>query len=58
MVLQIVPYFLTGGTALGLDRGDAIVPLPDCLPAWVTIAVPNFGVSTREAFAALMRDAE
>src|SRR5581483_10245331 len=47
-----VPYFLAGGTALGVDRGDTIVPLPDFAPAWVALAVPNFGVSTREAFAA------
>src|SRR5262249_9566163 len=46
-----VPYFLAGGTALGIDRGDTIVPLPDLARAWVTIAVPGFGVSTREAFA-------
>ena len=47
-----VPYFLVGGTALGLNRGDMILPLPDVAPAWATIAVPPFGVSTRDAFAA------
>jgi 4-diphosphocytidyl-2-C-methyl-D-erythritol kinase len=52
-----VPYFLTGGTALGLDRGDTIVPLPDLSPSWVTIVMPGFGVSTREAFAAWDRAA-
>jgi 4-diphosphocytidyl-2-C-methyl-D-erythritol kinase len=45
-----VPYFLEGGTVLGLDRGDLLYPLVDCPPAWVTIVVPRFGVSTAEAY--------
>ena len=46
-----VPYFLTGGTARGLGRGDVLVPLSDEKPAWVVLALPNFGVSTAEAYA-------
>ncbi|MGE5244763.1 MAG: 4-(cytidine 5'-diphospho)-2-C-methyl-D-erythritol kinase [Betaproteobacteria bacterium] len=45
-----VPYFLEGGTALGLDRGDLLFPLPDLPPHWVVLVVPPFGVSTKEAF--------
>jgi 4-diphosphocytidyl-2-C-methyl-D-erythritol kinase len=45
-----VPYFLEGGTALGLDRGDALYPLADHPPVWVTLVFPPFGVSTVEAF--------
>jgi 4-diphosphocytidyl-2-C-methyl-D-erythritol kinase len=45
-----VPYFLEGGTALGLDRGDLVYPLVDPPVAWVTLVVPAFGVSTAEAF--------
>jgi 4-diphosphocytidyl-2-C-methyl-D-erythritol kinase len=45
-----VPYFLEGGTALGLGRGDLLFPLIDISPLWVTLVVPSFGVSTREAF--------
>ncbi len=45
-----VPYFLEGGTALGLHRGDLLSPLDDIAPAWVVIVVPAFGVSTKEAF--------
>ena len=45
-----VPYFLEGGTALGLDRGDLLFPLLDEPKAWVALAVPGFGVSTKEAF--------
>jgi 4-diphosphocytidyl-2-C-methyl-D-erythritol kinase len=46
-----VPYFLEGGTALGFRRGDLIAPLDDIDPAWVVVVVPEFGVSTKEAFA-------
>jgi 4-diphosphocytidyl-2-C-methyl-D-erythritol kinase len=45
-----VPYFLEGGTALGLDRGDTLYPLADLPPAWVTLVLPSFGVSTAEAY--------
>jgi 4-diphosphocytidyl-2-C-methyl-D-erythritol kinase len=45
-----VPYFLHGGTALGFHRGDLIFPLDDIAPAWVVVVVPDFGVSTKEAF--------
>jgi len=46
-----VPYFLEGGTALGLDRGDTLFPLVDRPRAWVMLAVPPFGVSTKDAYA-------
>ena len=45
-----VPFFLCGGTALGLGRGDEIYPLADTPPLHVVIAYPPFGVSTSEAF--------
>jgi 4-diphosphocytidyl-2-C-methyl-D-erythritol kinase len=45
-----VPYFLEGGTVLGLERGDILVPQPDHRSAWVVLALPDFGVSTAEAF--------
>jgi 4-diphosphocytidyl-2-C-methyl-D-erythritol kinase len=45
-----VPYFLVGGTVLGLERGDLLVPLPDRPRAWVVLVVPAFGVSTKDAF--------
>ena len=51
-----VPYFLTGGSALGLDRGDRVFALPDWPSVWVTLVQPSFGVSTREAYAWLDRD--
>lgn len=46
-----VAYFFEGGTVLGLERGDLLVPLPDRPPAWVVLVVPAFGVRTAEAFA-------
>jgi 4-diphosphocytidyl-2-C-methyl-D-erythritol kinase len=45
-----VPYFLTGGTALGLGRGDEVYPLADIGPRWVVLVCPPFGVSTADAY--------
>jgi len=45
-----VPYFLEGGTAVGFHRGDVLFPLDDIEPAWVVVIVPEFGVSTKDAF--------
>src|SRR5215471_186817 len=45
-----VPYFLEGGTVLGFHRGDLLFPLDDIPRAWVVVVVPEFGVSTKEAF--------
>jgi len=45
-----VAFFLSGGTALGLGRGEEIYPLVD-LPAHAVVVVqPPFGVSTVEAY--------
>ncbi len=46
-----VPFFLSGGTALGLGRGEEVYPLVDLPPHWVVIVRPPFGVSTAEAYA-------
>jgi 4-diphosphocytidyl-2-C-methyl-D-erythritol kinase len=46
-----VPYFFEGGTVLGLERGDLLFPLIDRPKAWVVLVLPEFGVSTRDAFA-------
>jgi 4-diphosphocytidyl-2-C-methyl-D-erythritol kinase len=45
-----VPYFLVGGTALGLGRGDDIYPLADLPPVHVVILRPGFGVATSDAY--------
>ncbi len=50
-----VPFFFTGGTALGTGRGDEVTPLPDVakqrlVVAWSPSARPN---KTAEMYAAL-----
>jgi 4-diphosphocytidyl-2-C-methyl-D-erythritol kinase len=52
-----VPFFLHGGTALGLGRGTEIYPLPD-LPALTALVIsPGIHVSTAAAYDALNRPA-
>jgi len=51
-----VPFFLFGGRALGVSRGDEIYPLPDLPRRTVLIVSPvDLAVSTREAYAWLGR---
>lgn len=45
-----VPFFLAGGTALGLGRGDDIYPLAELPRVHVVMIRPGFGVSTVEAY--------
>ncbi len=45
-----VPFFLHGGTALGVDRGDTIFRLPDFPSHRVVLAIPGVGVSTADAY--------
>ncbi len=45
-----VPYFLGGGTSLGLGRGDDIYPLADLPTVHVVILRPGFGVATADAY--------
>jgi 4-diphosphocytidyl-2-C-methyl-D-erythritol kinase len=45
-----VAFFLSGGTALGLGRGEEIYPLVDLPAHWIVIVTPPFGVSTGEAY--------
>ncbi len=53
-----VPLFLLGGTVLGLNRGEAVYPLPDLPTLPVVVAIPGTGVSTAQAFRDLDRRAE
>jgi 4-diphosphocytidyl-2-C-methyl-D-erythritol kinase len=50
-----VPFFLLGGTALGLGRGTELHPLPDFKPFPAIIVTPGIHVSTAEAYAAIDR---
>jgi 4-diphosphocytidyl-2-C-methyl-D-erythritol kinase len=45
-----VPFFLEGGTVLGIERGDLLFPLIDRPRSWVTLVIPSFGISTKEAY--------
>jgi 4-diphosphocytidyl-2-C-methyl-D-erythritol kinase len=46
-----VPFFLLGGTALGLARGDEVYPLRSQLRAWIVLVDPGLPVSTARVFA-------
>ena len=48
-----VPYFLVGGTALGVGRGDEVVPLPDLPERELWLVLPPIHVSTAAVFADL-----
>ena len=50
-----VPFFLLGGTAVGLGRGTELYPLPDLPPRHVLVVTPNRHVSTAEAYRKLRR---
>ena len=50
-----VPFFLTGGTALGIGRGTELYPLPDIQPEPLMIVCPTVHSSTAEAYRALNR---
>jgi 4-diphosphocytidyl-2-C-methyl-D-erythritol kinase len=45
-----VPFFLRGGTALGVERGDRLFSLVDGPRSWVVLAQPAVGVSSAHAY--------
>jgi 4-diphosphocytidyl-2-C-methyl-D-erythritol kinase len=45
-----VPFFLLGGTVLGLGRGDELYPLANLPRYWVVLAIPPFGIPTPDAY--------
>ncbi|MCD4749667.1 MAG: 4-(cytidine 5'-diphospho)-2-C-methyl-D-erythritol kinase [Thermoanaerobaculales bacterium] len=45
-----VPFFLYGGLAFGMGRGEKILPLDDLEPTAVLILVPSVEISTAEVF--------
>ncbi len=52
-----VPFFLYGGTAVGLGRGTELYPLPDLPPYPAVVVSPGIHVSTAAAYRALNRPA-
>jgi 4-diphosphocytidyl-2-C-methyl-D-erythritol kinase len=51
-----VPFFLLGGTALGLGRGTELYPLPDIPAQPAVLIAPGIHMSTAEAYAKLHRE--
>ncbi len=45
-----VPFFLHGGTALGMGRGEELYPLPECRPSRVLVIAPEIHSSTVQAY--------
>jgi 4-diphosphocytidyl-2-C-methyl-D-erythritol kinase len=50
-----VPFFLYGGTALGLSRGEELYPLPDLAEEPILVVSSGLHVATGPAYAALGR---
>ena len=48
-----IPFCIIGGTALALDTGAVVAPLPDLVNYHIVVVKPNDGVSTKEAYAAV-----
>jgi len=48
-----VPFFLHGGTALGIGRGEEIYPLPESRQAYLVVICPPVHISTAEAYRSL-----
>jgi len=48
-----VPFFLHGGTALGIGRGEEIYPLPEADQANLVVICPQVHISTAEAYRSL-----
>jgi 4-diphosphocytidyl-2-C-methyl-D-erythritol kinase len=48
-----VPFFLVGGTALGIGRGSEVYPLEELPKRHVLLAVPSTGVLTADAYGRL-----
>ncbi len=52
-----VPFFLVGGTALGIGRGEEIYPLEDQPAHPLVVAAPGIAISTRWAYRQFARQA-
>ena len=50
-----VPFFLRGGTALGVGRGEEVYSIPDAPPADLLLVNPGFAVPTAGVYAGLKR---
>ncbi len=48
-----IPFCIVGGTALALDTGAVVAPLPELGDYKIVVVKPEDGVSTKEAYAAV-----
>ena len=48
-----IPFCIVGGTALALDTGAVVAPLPDIKDYYIVIVKPDASVSTKEAYTAV-----
>lgn len=48
-----IPFCIIGGTALALDTGAVVAPLPDIEGYYIVVVKPEDGVSTKEAYEAV-----
>ena len=46
-----VPFCISGGTKLCLNKGEVMASLPDLPDCYIVVAKPNQGVSTKDAYA-------
>ncbi len=45
-----IPFFLQGGRAVGVGRGEEVYPLPELPKQWLLVLAPNLHSSTPEAY--------
>ena len=50
-----VPFFLVGGRAVGVGRGEELYPVADLPKVWLLVLAPSLRVATVEAYQALAR---
>lgn len=48
-----IPFCIVGGTALALDTGAVVAPLPDIKNYYIVVVKPEESVSTKEAYTAV-----
>ncbi len=48
-----IPFCIVGGTALCLDTGSVVAPLPDMGEYYIAVVKPECSISTKEAYAAI-----
>jgi 4-diphosphocytidyl-2-C-methyl-D-erythritol kinase len=51
-----VPFFLLGGTAVGVGRGDEMYPVDDVARLGIVTITPSFSIATRDAYGWLDAD--